>query len=1556
MAGVTLRRDPFRLDRELLTVPPGHSVREIVADLLGEGFLPHVRCTLDGRQLGPHELDAVPGEGSRLEIVVQPAGGAARPLLSLAVVVASIIAAPYLTPAALTSAVGGAATANAITAAVLSGLGNLLVNALVPPPSLVDDGYRQSQTWAVEGVRNAVRPWQPIPRVYGRVRMTPPVAATPAAQIRDGNQDLRVGLCWGYGELQLEQLRVGETDFATFASAQHEFWPGRPGAGPPSFTLYAEDVDVQDVGAVLPEQQPEFSVVRTAHPDATECEVILLFPGGLAGIPASGTIAGRSTDIRIETAPTGTASWTVVATDTISAKTTRPFRRSYRFPVSGHVDVRVTRIWKHHDRPPMADEMRWMQLLSYQQRNPFVLDGVAFSAIRFRASDQVSGSLDRINAVVTSIAPDWDAASGSWITRATTNPASLARLCLQGQHNREPVPDEELDLEAFRDWHEWCEARGLSCGLVVDWDADTDSVLQVVAATGHAVVRRGFDGLWRPVIDRAQPVAVQMFTPRNAREVSASWSLAPLPHALRVQFANAAKGWRRDEILVYADGYDAATATRFETLELPGVTDATQAWRAGRRRLAEMAYRHERWSFRTDFEALCCTIGDRIELAFDVIDRPLAAARIVSLVKTGSGDVVAADLDVEVEFGTGSYGAAIRSVSAVRTWPLQNGAGATRQIVFATPIPAAQAPEEGDLVTVGELGAETVPAIVQSMTFDRELECTVTAVRYDERVYAADTETPPADIDRTPVTAPVSYAPPVLVAGTVSILEQGGVTVAEATVAIEHPAGRPPDARGVVVQWREVGSGAEWSELAASATASSVTLGQLLPDTQYEVRARYDSDLHALWSSTLVIDTSAGSATRTGEPLRTDGTDQTLALRQYLESELAAGRTRIAVSTPPGQRVRIDGLVRIEQPDPTRHVTIDLGGMAIDAGRAFRISIRGVPVELPDTQTFLLDQDAPAGSTTLRVRTSPQGGDHSLLQPGYEIVVRGQNDAAGNVLPGQKYEGVITSKTVISTFVVEIGIDPPLPEDFLVSYPASAWREEGGGVDQTHITVRIPLRLAADARGDLGPVYGVTVSDDPSLAGVAPGDVVLLVDDFVAGDVQGSSTMPIRREMNIVDAISGTGPWTVGLRHPVRRDFLVSRSARLLKVAAAHNVRLICPRDVVFVQPPDPPPASRVPVYELRYAVGCALEEATLDDRANPNGYAPRGPVVRVEHAIGCRVERVSRIGRDDPADAVGGDRYGCYVLHSRLCHVRVGRFERCRHGLVWWNCTDCTSEGGVFHDCLINGVDWHGAWNVGCFHHGGLFVAGPTRAPDASQQSAVTFGNTFHQAGDYDCGIFDAVFLGFTDLDGAVEIRTPCGGIVVSGTAYGCLRAIALKQTGTIDGGAVIVPRFHQIGTPSGGRFLGDVSGAPRFAPVVLGEIWSDADEPHYWPWGDSGIAPVARQNFALHAQRYTGVSGAFEVPYTRGQWVDVELVGDVTSFTVTTDHLARPDDLLTLYVRVRQDAVGGHAWAHPANTVWPGGAAPAVTTAPGKSAIFRYLSHDGGQSWIGLLVADDL
>ncbi len=133
---------------------------------------------------------------------------------------------------------------------------------------------------------------------------------------------------------------------------------------------------------------------------------------------------------------------------------------------------------------------------------------------------------------------------------------------------------------------------------------------------GDAALR---DLIFSLVIDEPKTAPVRLFSPRNSWSYEGEIAHGPLPHAYRIGYLDADRDWHADEVVVYDDGQSAATATRIERVEWPGITSRAQAWKEGRYHLAQQRLRREIHRIIVDFEHLACERGDLVALQHDVI-------------------------------------------------------------------------------------------------------------------------------------------------------------------------------------------------------------------------------------------------------------------------------------------------------------------------------------------------------------------------------------------------------------------------------------------------------------------------------------------------------------------------------------------------------------------------------------------------------------------------------------------------------------------------------------------------------------------------------------------------------------------------------------------------------------------------------------------------------------------------------------------------------------------------------------------------------------------------
>jgi hypothetical protein len=426
----------------------------------------------------------------------------------------------------------------------------------------------------------------------------------------------------------------------------------------------------------------------------------------------------------------------------LGGKQSSALRRSISFRVEkGQYDVRLRRLTPDPADDNTFNDTQWTALRTLRHQNPVRMTGLAMTAVRIRATDQMNGVIDRFNGVVESILPDWNGTN--WVEQPTSNPAALFRHILQGRGNARPLSDSRIDLDRIEEWHETCATQNRQFNAVIDYNVSVHDILRDVASSGRASpgIR---DGKWTVIEDRPQTVPVQHFTPHNTYGFQGRKAFDELPQALRVRFINRHKGWLQDERLVYDDNASADTATNYDTLELTGITDPDQAWREGRYHIATARLRPESYSFFCDIEHIVCTRGDLVRLTHDVPMFGLTSGRVQGVTADG-GNITALRLDNAVAMAADkNYTLRLRAGDgSTSVHSITTAAGTTRDLTLSHPVTTGSI-GIGDLAMFGEAGSESVALIVTSIEPRQDLSARITCVDASPAVHTADSGIIPA--------------------------------------------------------------------------------------------------------------------------------------------------------------------------------------------------------------------------------------------------------------------------------------------------------------------------------------------------------------------------------------------------------------------------------------------------------------------------------------------------------------------------------------------------------------------------------------------------------------------------------------------------------------------------------------------------------------------------------------------------------------------------------------------------------------------------------------------
>ncbi|AWI83073.1 phage tail protein [Alloyangia pacifica] len=658
-----------------------------------------------------------PRPGVRVVIRLVPGSDGFRSVMLAVVTIAAIALAPCIAPMiGVTSQLGVS-----LVAMGLNMVGAALINSLIPvEPATERDATRNRYT--LSGWQNSIRRDEPVPYPLGHHRYGPPFAATSYSQITGDEQDVVALFCFGYGPLDISDIRIGDTPISEFRNVEYELREGRPGDYP--VTLYPrqviedpEQVELvrpqprDDAGEIIGEEGVETPVVRMTAGGAESVSLVFFFPSGLIRYSREYDERQMGVSVRIRQRLNDGDAWQEVTTIDFLAKRADPFFRqhTWELPSRGRWQIEVTKISNDSTNSRYINKVMLAGVQSIRPEYPINSDKpLALLAMRVRATYQLNGQLDAVNALVKRYALDWD--GDAWAEGLPRNPASAYVAALTGPANPYPVTSAEIDWDQVQEWHEYCSLKGLKYDRIHESAESLGDMLRAICAAGRASYRH--DGLkWGVVVDRPRELAVDHLNPRNSYDFRWSRQYIDPPHGLRISFNDETNSYELAERVVPWVGHS-GDITLTEELALPGKTDPVEIWTEARRRMYEIEHRPDTFTCMQDGAARVATRGDLVMVSHYVLDQTQIAARVIDV----DDATVFVDEELEVEIGE-QYGLRFRvfedaqdviGASAVVAVEVVEVEGEIGLLIGGS----TERPEVGSLVHFGTLGTESLAARV----------------------------------------------------------------------------------------------------------------------------------------------------------------------------------------------------------------------------------------------------------------------------------------------------------------------------------------------------------------------------------------------------------------------------------------------------------------------------------------------------------------------------------------------------------------------------------------------------------------------------------------------------------------------------------------------------------------------------------------------------------------------------------------------------------------------------------------------------------------------------
>ena len=755
---------PFK-SPSVMSVAHGTDIRGIVTRMYEESGTPaiyrdyKVMVEVNGEPVPRDKWGMVPEKDDHVLVYVPVHGGGGggskdpmRMLLSLAVVAVSI-AAPWgiaaLTGGNLLTFAGmGVAATKAMYSGIALTSGLFLLDAFCPVslPS-VSQPDTASPSYSIAGARNQMSPFGVVPVNLGTNKVYPITLTQPWIELIGDDEYLRMAFLYGYGRNAVGPLYIGDTPLSSFSDHAHSTYEALPGGS--RLALIPSSSSNTPVGVELVYLSP---VIRSAPPGVDSLTVQIMFPAGLGQNHGDGP-EGWETHVSVYYKKTTDGGWTSAgAIYLINIYTTKTMRRAVTIPVDRNHDYQVM---AQKDTPDGDGAYRWNTLIwtniqGFRYENPINFPyPLTITEIRIKASQQLNGIIDQLNAVCSSYAPVWNGSAWTEEEYVTNNPAALYRKVLMHPANPRPRTEAQIDNDGLGAWYEFCVANGYKFNQYRDFRTSVQSLLADIAFAGRASVTL-INGKHGVIVDTGtQPVA-QHITPRNSWGFSAEKAFFDRPHAFRVRFRNEQNNYEWDERIVYDDGYSASNATKFESIEFPFITSPALVWKFARYHIAQARLRPETYYVYQSWEHLVVRRGSKVRHSHDVMLVGSGWGRVKSVI-TGNAEAdpptdplktygVTLDDSVVMEPGK-TYACRFRLADEENTSllvPVVAEVGETKILTFTSPVPTDEGPQVDDLAMFGEAGKETIECLVKEIQMAPDLSARLALVDAAPAIYQAD--------------------------------------------------------------------------------------------------------------------------------------------------------------------------------------------------------------------------------------------------------------------------------------------------------------------------------------------------------------------------------------------------------------------------------------------------------------------------------------------------------------------------------------------------------------------------------------------------------------------------------------------------------------------------------------------------------------------------------------------------------------------------------------------------------------------------------------------------
>lgn len=314
------------------------------------------------------------------------------------------------------------------------------------------------------------------------------------------------------------------------------------------------------------------------------------------------------------------------------------------------------------ERPYDNDESRLVSIKEIQYAS-LRYQNIATLAFKTQANEKLSGGPPRLAVMMkgrklqTSDGSAWSGTE-TWSQNPAWVVADMLTNRTYGLGNH--YTHDNLDPASFKDWADFCdesvdlwtgagstEARCKFDGVFDSQGPVWEQVQRVLATARATLVREG--NIFRVVIEE-DSTPTQLINEGNVSDCVMSYvNRNRAPNRVIVRFLNAEKNYEQDQAVAETEGLDESTDDiREQTIDLYGITRATQANRAAAYILRAQTYPIRTLSFRAPISIMQAQVGDIVYFTHETLRFGVAGAKL----EDSSGGSAVLDREVTFEADT----------------------------------------------------------------------------------------------------------------------------------------------------------------------------------------------------------------------------------------------------------------------------------------------------------------------------------------------------------------------------------------------------------------------------------------------------------------------------------------------------------------------------------------------------------------------------------------------------------------------------------------------------------------------------------------------------------------------------------------------------------------------------------------------------------------------------------------------------------------------------------------------------------------------------------------